>query len=234
LTEEGGLGFWERALTIIAVCGLVGGALIDFYIGKPGQRRVRDRLETWWLRLSDVRWGNFGREEALFAVEVMDRLFGRRLFSFRRMLVVVLTSAFVCSILIVIMIIEGHTLYLTWWREFYNDSPQQDPDEAINWVTFIIILFSLATSFSFTRFAAVTIAKVLTRAPYLNLAGIVCVLSFQYLLFCYVGSFSQTFASSDMRIAIDFEKFKLLSYYRPNSELRWTPDMRQPEPLLKV
>jgi len=50
--------------------------VVDFYIGKPGQRRVKDRLEMWWLRLSDVRWGNFGRGEALFAVQVMDRIFG--------------------------------------------------------------------------------------------------------------------------------------------------------------
>jgi len=55
--------------------------VVDFYIGKPGQRRVRDRLEMWWLRLSDVRWGNFGRGEALCAVQVMDRIFGRRIFA---------------------------------------------------------------------------------------------------------------------------------------------------------
>jgi hypothetical protein len=80
LTEEGGLGFWDRTLATIAVCGAVG-AFIDFYIGKPGQRRVGDRLEMWWLRLSDVCWGNFGRGEALFAVQVMDRIFGRRIFA---------------------------------------------------------------------------------------------------------------------------------------------------------
>jgi len=56
------------------------GAFIDFYIGKAGQRRVSDWLETWWLRLSYLRWGNFGREEARFAVQVIDRVFGRRIF----------------------------------------------------------------------------------------------------------------------------------------------------------
>ena len=74
------MGSWGSVLTIVAAFGVVG-AFIDFYIGKPGQQRVRSWLETWWLRLSYVRWGNLGREEALFAVQVMDRLFGRRLFS---------------------------------------------------------------------------------------------------------------------------------------------------------
>ena len=83
---------WANALTTVAACGGVG-AFIDFYIGKRGQQRVKGWLETWWLRLSYVRWGNFGREEALFAVRAIDRLFGRRLFSFRR-----ITAALVIAI----------------------------------------------------------------------------------------------------------------------------------------
>ena len=64
---------WGAALTTIAACGGAG-ALIDFWIRKSGQQRVRGWLETWWLRLSYVRWGNFGREEALFAAQVMPKL----------------------------------------------------------------------------------------------------------------------------------------------------------------
>ena len=30
--------------------------VFDFWIGKKGEKRVRDWLETWWLRLSYVRW----------------------------------------------------------------------------------------------------------------------------------------------------------------------------------
>ena len=79
LIDESTLSSWGKALAIVAAFGVVG-AFIDFYIGKPGQRRVRDWLETWWLRLSYVCWGNIGQEEALFAVQVMDRLFGKRFF----------------------------------------------------------------------------------------------------------------------------------------------------------
>jgi hypothetical protein len=69
MTDEGTLPSWGNALATIAACGGVG-AFIDFYIGKRGQQRVRDWLETWWIRLSYVRWGNFGRQEALFAMQV--------------------------------------------------------------------------------------------------------------------------------------------------------------------
>src|SRR5215813_11011214 len=88
-TNEAAMEFWGSALTTVAACGGVG-VFLDFWIGKVGQQRVKGWLETWWLRLSYVRWTNFGREEALFAVQVMDRLFGRHLFSTQRMIVVVL------------------------------------------------------------------------------------------------------------------------------------------------
>ena len=91
MTDDGILSSWGKALAIVVAFGVVG-AFIDFYIGKPGQQRVRDRLETWWLRFSYVRWGNFGREEALFAVQVMDRLFGRRLLSVQRIIAVIVIT----------------------------------------------------------------------------------------------------------------------------------------------
>ena len=68
-------GSWGSALTTVVACGDAG-AFIDFWIGRTGEQRVRGWLE-YWIKLSYVRWGNFGREEALFAVRVMDRLFGR-------------------------------------------------------------------------------------------------------------------------------------------------------------
>jgi len=61
-------------IAFIATAGFIG-AFIDFYIGKSGQAAVRKSLEDWWLRLEYVRWGNFGRKEALFAVSVIDKIF---------------------------------------------------------------------------------------------------------------------------------------------------------------
>jgi hypothetical protein len=80
--------------TIVAFGGM--GALIDFWIGKAGQKRVRDWLETWWFRLSYVRKSNFGRHEAAIAAAVMGRLFGDKLTARRRWAsVVALLAVFV-------------------------------------------------------------------------------------------------------------------------------------------
>jgi len=101
MTGEGTLASWGNALTVVAACGVVG-VFIDFYIGKPGQQRVRDWLQAWRVRLSDVRWGNLGREEVAFAVKVMDGLFGRRLFSVKRVIGVALVAIVILLIFIMI------------------------------------------------------------------------------------------------------------------------------------
>src|SRR5215831_8201874 len=67
---------------IVLVGGL--GALIDFLIGKAGQQRAKDFLLKWWVRFDDVHWKNFGREEGLFAGRLIEKWFGRRIWSFRR------------------------------------------------------------------------------------------------------------------------------------------------------
>jgi hypothetical protein len=60
------LGNFENFMLIVGACAGVG-KFLDFWIGKAGQQRLKDRLETWWLRVSYVRWDNLGREEALFS-----------------------------------------------------------------------------------------------------------------------------------------------------------------------
>lgn len=71
-------------LTTVAAC-TGAGAFIDFYIGKDGQKRVKDWLETWWIRLSYIPVRAVGREEALNALRVIDYLFGPKLFSWKRL-----------------------------------------------------------------------------------------------------------------------------------------------------
>jgi hypothetical protein len=63
---------------IVIIGGL--GAFIDFLIGKTGQERAKDFLLRWWVRFDDVHWKNFGREEALFAAQVIQNRFGKRFF----------------------------------------------------------------------------------------------------------------------------------------------------------
>jgi hypothetical protein len=71
-------------LPIVLLGGL--GALIDFLIGKAGQERAKDFLLRWWVRFDDVHWKNFGREEGLFAGRLIERWFGGRIWSLRRVL----------------------------------------------------------------------------------------------------------------------------------------------------
>src|SRR6267143_5547579 len=67
---------------IVAIGGL--GAFLDFLIGKAGQEKAKNFLLEWWVRFDNVRWRNFGREEGLFAGELIERWLGRRIWSFRR------------------------------------------------------------------------------------------------------------------------------------------------------
>jgi len=72
---------------VVVAAGSAGGLgrFIDFLIGKAGQERARDFLLKWWVRFVDVRWKNFGKEEGLFAGRLIERWFGKRIFSLRRM-----------------------------------------------------------------------------------------------------------------------------------------------------
>jgi hypothetical protein len=69
---------------IVVAGGL--GHFIDFLIGKAGQQRAKDFLTDWWVRFDDVRWKNFGREEGLFAGQLIERWFGKKILSWRRIL----------------------------------------------------------------------------------------------------------------------------------------------------
>ena len=147
------------------------GAFIDFWLGKRGEERFRGWLETWWLRLSYVRWGTLGRDEALFAVQVIERLFGRRLLSIRRF---ASTAAIIFSsfcLVAVHYVIEG--LPIPW-----------DIMGELNNLLWLVLLFLFTSvSLSITHFAAVQAGKFLNKRPYLNLIGIIFVLYLQYLVF---------------------------------------------------
>src|SRR4051812_47321288 len=63
------------------------GAAIDFYLGTPGQKRVKAWLEEKWYRFHDVNWHNFTVREASAYLDFADRIFGSDLLSTRRLLV---------------------------------------------------------------------------------------------------------------------------------------------------
>jgi hypothetical protein len=141
---------------IVLVGGL--GAFIDFLIGKAGQERAKDFLLRWWVRFDDVRWRNFGREEGLFAGRVIERWFGRRIWSVRRF-----TSA---SILIVILfLIHSAVAYIG-----FITAPLEYPcfrcrfsfDMVLLGYIFVGLLASLigfSASVSFTKFISFRMAE---------------------------------------------------------------------------
>jgi len=62
-------------LALIATWGGAG-ALVDFLLGKVGQKRVRAALESWWIHFADVRLSTFSVREAAFAARLLNTCFG--------------------------------------------------------------------------------------------------------------------------------------------------------------
>jgi hypothetical protein len=77
-------------LWLIAVFGGLG-AFIDFLIGRAGQERAKDFLLGWWVKLSDIKRGDLGKEDALFIASVIERWLGSTIWSRKR---VMATSTF--------------------------------------------------------------------------------------------------------------------------------------------
>jgi len=146
------------------------GGFIDFIIGAKGQKRIYDRLETWWIRFDDVRWTNFGREEAEYAVRLMDLWFGRRLLSYRRVIFVVLFIA--------TAMIAGHALAILYFASgwFFLSAN-------LTLATYLLIAaVGLATSLSVTRLIAVLAARSCRNSVWKNFTIFTMLLGFTYLI----------------------------------------------------
>jgi hypothetical protein len=155
----------------IAGCTAVG-AFIDFYIGKSGQRCIRDRLETWWLRFSYVNARNFGGEEARSAVKWMDRVVGQRFFSLRRLFAVAVAAVVALVPAAAAAIIEGR------WDHF--EIAWFPPNPSLILFAVSLVFFSLALTI--TRGIAVKSANILDIAPRYNAVILLGALTAQLLL----------------------------------------------------
>ena len=60
------------------------GAFLDFYVGKKGQKSIRDWLETMWVKMSYMTINDVVRAESNVAARMLSRVFGVRLFSARK------------------------------------------------------------------------------------------------------------------------------------------------------
>ena len=61
------------------------GAFVDFYIGKAGQRKVKNALETTWLLFELTSIHNMAIKEAGFAYSIMGKIFGHSVISLKRL-----------------------------------------------------------------------------------------------------------------------------------------------------
>jgi hypothetical protein len=132
---------YQTILVTIGVWSGVG-AFADFLIGKAGRDRVRDRLEIWWLRFSYVRLRNFGCEEARLALAVLDRIFGQRFLSLRRLGSVSAIAFLFVALYTAIALVRGSfgTSYFRNW--------------SYGAIALASSLLAVAASISITRFAA--------------------------------------------------------------------------------
>jgi hypothetical protein len=75
------MGWLDAALWLIVVIWIA-----DFILGPDGRKTLQSRLEDLWLWFDGVSWKHAGQKEANFCLAVMERLFGKRAFSLRRVL----------------------------------------------------------------------------------------------------------------------------------------------------
>ena len=159
---------FEKSLAVVAVFGGLG-AFIDFYIGPNNQKRVRDWLETWLEKFSDVRLGNFGRREALFAVGVMDRLLGRRLVSLQRMY----ASLSAVGIAVVIAAVFS-----------VDDAPWFGKYSSHYILALLCSIAMFAFSVTLTRAVSMRVSSLMGASQALNFGGFIFIVLIQYAIMC--------------------------------------------------
>ena len=77
---------WLDLLTVALCAAVLFIAVFDFFLGKAGRLKLQSRLESLWLRFSYVRWPSLGATEAVAFLSWIDRVFGARFLSWRRLI----------------------------------------------------------------------------------------------------------------------------------------------------
>lgn len=120
-------------IIVTGVVMLVG--FVDFMRGVEGQKRVRQRLENWWLSLQYTKWRDLGKREASTFLGLMDRVFGLRLVSLRR-----LVSAFALTLLILAMGVGIRLLIGGGGVHFLSDSHRLFLDSFLTLMVYVVPL----------------------------------------------------------------------------------------------
>jgi hypothetical protein len=155
---------YANALT--ALGGAAGvGALIDLLMYRSEKKKLKARLEDWWLWFSDVSWNNFGRKEAELSIEILDRWAGSRLWSWKRWRFSLAVAAG--------LFVVCFAVWALWYVYEYDDSFAVFWSEALEYqlpeadaIPGATITFAL--SLSVTRLIATIVAR-LDRGPLFNM-----------------------------------------------------------------
>jgi hypothetical protein len=168
----------ETLKEILAAIILAGGIgrFIDFLIGKAGQQKAKDLLLKWWVRFDDVRWTNFGREEGLYAGQVIERWFGRRIWCFRR-----IRAAFV---LFIVFLLIGSVVSLMSSKPFIM-CRLCDETLSVAIIELIVFLLAFCISVSLTRFITFQMAELCRIGEVRNLTIFVAMAIINYVILVY-------------------------------------------------
>jgi hypothetical protein len=176
---------------IVLVGGL--GAFIDFLIGKAGQERAKDFLLKWWVRFDDVRWNNFGREEGLFAGRFIERWFGRRIWSIRRIVAGFALFILILPIAYLLSFTKTNNVscYYCHYPAVVMNGHNQDAFiyAAIYTETGLQSIFYFCGSISFLRFITFKMANACGVGERRNLFLFLLVLIINCLMLIYVSPF---------------------------------------------
>jgi hypothetical protein len=72
------LAVWLLAFVMVVL-------LAEFLLGKAGKKWIQERFEHWWLILQYTRWKSLGYVEADFCLRLINKVFGTKLLSLRRL-----------------------------------------------------------------------------------------------------------------------------------------------------
>src|SRR6516165_12725949 len=136
---------------VILIGGL--GGLIDFLIGKAGQEKAKYFIIKWWVRFDDVQWNDFGREEGLFAGQLIGRWCGPKTWNLRRFILAI--------ILILLYLSVGYLLTPSWKLinlKFYDMCHYCDREIYFTILIISIYFLGFTMSISFTKFITIRMA----------------------------------------------------------------------------
>jgi hypothetical protein len=100
-------------MDVLAALGQIGlltalGWWIDLALDDSQERRLRRRLDDWWVRFDEITWFNFGQQEGRAALAMFDRVFGASFWSWRRWSSVALTLLAIELLTLTLFAIELH------------------------------------------------------------------------------------------------------------------------------